>query len=185
MKLGMVKTSMMKENWKDIEGHHNYQVSNLGNVRNVLKGRSLAGWTNSDGYRIVKLFDNGKFCQISVHRLVAITFVPNPDNLLEVNHLDGDKQNNMVSNLEWSTRSNNVSHAYRVLQCKSGFRSNIGIISASKRKKVKQMDINGNEVKVWSSASEASRDLSICRTSISDCCNSRLQIAGGFKWVFC
>lgn len=116
----------MKEIWKDIEGYEDlYQVSNLGNVRSLdryitystgrvqlLRGKLLKCSEQSTGYYTVGLYDiNHKSTTLSVHRLVASAFLDNSANLPEVNHKDGNKANNAVSNLEWATEMDNNHHA--------------------------------------------------------------------------
>lgn len=125
----------MKEVFKDIPNYVGYyQVSNLGNVRSLdrtitykkgvpterakcgkklLKGRPIKLQTNKAGYQYVILNKNNKKKSLLVHRLVAIAFLDNINNLPEVNHLDGIKSNNYIDNLEWSNSSNNVEHAYK------------------------------------------------------------------------
>lgn len=102
----------MIENWKDIEGYEGkYQVSNFGNVRNKSKVLSLR--TNR-GYKYITLYKDGKTTSKAIHRLVAIYFIPNTVNKPEVNHIDGDKKNNRIDNLEWCTPSENSKHAYAI-----------------------------------------------------------------------
>lgn len=99
----------MKEIWKEIEDYEGeYEVSNLGNVRSLNYRRSgeiklLKQYTDKKGYKYVRLSKNGKGKIYKIHRLVAMAFIPNPDNLPIVNHIDECKSNNMVSNLEWCT----------------------------------------------------------------------------------
>ena len=103
------------EKWRDIPGYEGfYQVSDLGNVRSIRfnKIRNMKSW-DSHGYRAVELCMNNNRHTVGVHRLVALTFIPNPENKPEVNHKDRNKSNNNVENLEWVTQSENVAHAYR------------------------------------------------------------------------
>src|SRR5574344_251986 len=115
------------EIWKDIIGYEGYyQISNMGNVkslaRNVIKRsgviqprkeRIMDKRICSDEYYIAKLTVNNVSKSISIHRLVAIHFIPNPDNLPEVNHIDCNRQNNCVDNLEWCTHGDNVRYSIK------------------------------------------------------------------------
>ena len=120
-----------KEVWKPVKRFKGlYDVSNMGRVRSLdrkvnqrgrtfkvriaIKGVLLKGRFNRCGYPIVALSKNNKAIYPAVHRLVAQAFIPNPNKLLEINHKDGNKLNNRVENLEWSTRSLNIKHAYRI-----------------------------------------------------------------------
>jgi hypothetical protein len=99
------------EIWKNIVGYENYQISNLLNVRNS-NGLILKISLNSNYYRF-GLSKNNKLKYIRLHRLVAIAFIPNPENLPCINHIDGNKLNNNIDNLEWCTYRHNQLHAYR------------------------------------------------------------------------
>lgn len=117
----------MKELWKDIEGYEGYyQISNLGRVksleRDVYRKRDgafcrhkpesiKAPVTSTDGYYQVKLCVDGENKCIGIHILVARAFIPNPKNLPEVNHIDTNRKNNCVDNLEWCTHQENVAHS--------------------------------------------------------------------------
>lgn len=116
-----------EEIWKDIPGYEGYyQASNYGAIRSVdrikmlfgvnpveMKGRTLRNkYNKSTGYMMVILGVDGRRDTKTVHRLVAKTWIPNPSLLGDVNHKDGDKGNNAISNLEWCTRSMNIHHAY-------------------------------------------------------------------------
>lgn len=114
----------MDEIWKDIKGYEGlYQVSNLGRVKSLdtidrlhrkHKSNIKHQCNNGNGYLIVNLKHNGKQKNHLVHRIVATTFLENPDNKREVNHKDGNKQNNCVDNLEFVTRSENIKHAFKM-----------------------------------------------------------------------
>lgn len=105
------------EIWKDIDYLSNhYQVSNYGRVRSIYKnGKMLILSLNKhrEGYLYAQLFHNGKIKPIGVHRLVAKAFIPNPNNLPQVNHKDEDKTNNNVDNLEWCERKYNMNYGTR------------------------------------------------------------------------
>lgn len=97
----------MQEVWKKIDGFENYEVSTLGRVRNKNTGNILKAADRGKGYMFVVLCVNGKRSNRSVHRLVADTFIPNPDNKPQVNHKDETRDNNRVENLEWVTIKEN------------------------------------------------------------------------------
>jgi NUMOD4 motif/HNH endonuclease len=102
------------ETWKRIADYEDtYEISNYGSVRNIKTGRVLKLDTKPNGYLSARLCKNSKVKTFLVHRLVAIHFIPNPDNKPVVNHDDGVKTNNHVSNLVWSTSSENTRHAIR------------------------------------------------------------------------
>ena len=104
----------MNEIWKDIEGYEGlYQVSSFGRVKRVTTGRILKGSKDKDGYLVVGLYKNNTKSTKKIHRLVAQAFIPNHEHKPEINHIDEDKTNNKVSNLEWITRKENLNHGTR------------------------------------------------------------------------
>lgn len=116
----------MNENWKDIEGYEGlYQISNLGRVRSVdrvencgsfvrkRKGKILKQMVNRGGYCQVNLTKDGVGHTKEIHRIVATAFIPNSLGLPQVNHIDCDKTNNSINNLEWVTAYENTTHAMR------------------------------------------------------------------------
>lgn len=114
---------MLDEIWHDVIGYEGlYKVSNLGNVKmlqrllpdkRILKEKILKQQIQRNGYLLVGLRKEGKQKFILVHRIVASAFIPNIENKKQVNHIDGNKLNNKVNNLEWVTASENIKHAYK------------------------------------------------------------------------
>lgn len=105
----------MEEQWKDVTGYEGfYQISTLGRVKSIRFNRflnpTLSG--KGKGYPSVQFSKENKPIRVRIHQLVAKAFIPNPENKEQVNHIDGNKLNNNVTNLEWNTRSENIKHAY-------------------------------------------------------------------------
>ena len=103
----------MTEEYRQVRGFLNYEVSNLGNVRNTKKNKIMSIYKRK-GYCLVKLSINGKAKEMKVHRLVALEFIPNPDNYSCVNHKDENPENNCVDNLEWCNHSYNNTYGTRI-----------------------------------------------------------------------
>lgn len=152
------------EIWKDIKGFEGlYAVSSKGNVKNIRSGRILDGYYNHYGYRLVFLKDK----QYTVHRLVALTFLDNPNNLPQVDHRDENKRNNDVSNLRWVTASENTRNSSHKYSCK-----------------VKQLDKNGNLIKIWPSLKQIERELGYSRSRIRMVCTGKRRSAYNFRWEY-
>lgn len=103
----------MREEWKIIDEAPNYEVSNLGRIKTIKTGRIRKLTLTNAGYVQIGLFQNGKIIYRLVHRLVAKAFIPNPNNLNEVNHKDFNKQNNTVANLEWVDHRTNMMYNWK------------------------------------------------------------------------
>lgn len=106
----------MKEIWKDVKGYEGtYQISNLGRAKRFYKNKPekiLKPVKGQLGYMSYTFCINSKIKTYRIHRLVALAFIPNPNNLPEVNHIDGNKENYSIENLEWCTRSQNMKHGH-------------------------------------------------------------------------
>lgn len=107
------------EIWKDLpgtDGQYSYAVSNFGNVKSIHRVRTISinGTVNGNGYRMFHIRLNKKSRVIGIHTLVAMLFIPNTRGMNQINHIDGNKLNNHVNNLEWCNHSENHLHAYRI-----------------------------------------------------------------------
>jgi hypothetical protein len=119
-----------------------------------------------------------------VHRLVAQTFIPNPENKPFINHIDGVKANNNINNLEWVTQSENELHAHKIGLKKGIMLGRIGSLSHLS-KKVKQIDIKtGKTIKIWDCVIEATTSLNLCSSGISRACSNELKQSGGYIWRY-
>ena len=101
--------------WLKIPNWEEYEVDETGRVRNTLTGNMIVGDTNNAGYQRICCYRKGRKQRFFRHRLVAELFIDNPNNFKEVNHIDGDKTNNSVTNLEWCDRAHNEREARRLL----------------------------------------------------------------------
>lgn len=169
----------IKEVWRDIpEWEGFYQVSNLGNVRSLdrdieylnngtlttlhLKGKVLKQRADEEGYMRICLAKNGRTKLYGVHRLVAQAFIPNPENKPTVNHIDGNKSNNYLSNLEWATLEEQYAHAVKT-----------GLIDMDKfkdrtnvKRKLSKPVVCVETGQVFESQSDAERKLGLCATAV-------------------
>lgn len=168
------------EEWKDIKDYEGlYQVSNLGKIKrlrfingktNIKRERIKVQKLRKDGYLEVALYKDGKGKSIQVHRLVAQAFVPNPENKPQVNHIDGNKQNNNIENLEWVSISENALHSARQL------RKNV--------KEIEQYDLEGRYLATYSSITIAGEINGIRESSIANVLTGRRNKTYGYKWKY-
>lgn len=177
----------MKEIFKDIEGYENlYQVSNTGKIKSLLnnKNQIMKQSIHSCGYYKITLLKDKKYHTKYVHRLVAIAFVPNPDNKSQVNHIDGNKLNNNVSNLEWVTPSENQLHAIKLhLREPSPMTNKKGILNHNS-KPIIQLTLDGRFVKCWDCISDAAKYYGVNPTNISNAVCGRHKTSNGFLWRY-
>lgn len=165
------------EVWKDIVGYEGlYKVSNKGNVYSVERissqGNKWGGITlkparHRDGYIYVALCKNGIKNYKLIHRLVAETFIPNPKGFLEINHIDEDKINNHVENLEWCTRKHNINHGKRTEK-----------VGKKLSKKIRAVNIETGEVLTFNSTVEA-RDKGYTSSNVSVACRGVYKSGNG------
>ena len=183
----------IKPKWKDIIGYENeYQINQFGEIRTLKDSPKLKKYdvlkpqiSKRNGYVYQMLYKNGKEKLLRVHRLVAMAFLPNPNNLPQVNHKDGNKQNNSVDNLEWCEQSDNMKHDYKNgLQIPSENQRK-AIINTNKLKQKKVCQIKDGEIiNTFSGISEASRQTKISISCISRCCNLKRKSTNGYEWRF-
>lgn len=166
----------MDEIWRDIEGYEGlYQISNKGRVKSLKCGkeRILRPLINTSGYYSIILCNDGVNKQFRIHRLVAQTFIPNLYNKPQVNHLDENKKNNCVDNLEWATAKENINHGTR--NERAGY---------SRSKPILQYLKSGEFIREWQSSAEVERVLGIHNTNIISCCKGKRKYAGSFIWRY-
>ena len=211
-----------KEKWKQLKNFSRYLISNKGRVKCILRRNNaynnyyVADYIMRDfnfkGYRKIQLTnDDGKRITISVHRLVALAFLPKIDGKNLVNHKDGNKQNNCVENLEWCNNTENIHHAINtgLLKTKTGHvlpkRQKMSLdelhklqtetlnkyrAKANKRakelfsKKINQYDLEENFIKTWNSAREVERELGFYHTHICNVCKLKRKTAYGYIWRY-
>lgn len=159
------------EEWRDVAEAPGYRVSNLGNVLGK-RGTLLTQNVNQFGYKTVSPFMNGKTLYRQVHRLVAIAFAPNPDSLPLVNHIDGDRLNNNVSNLEWVTAKQNAERTV-----------NHATESSRRSRKVIQTFPDGR-TETWSSMKEAAEEAGVSQGVMTTLCRSGRPNASGSSWKY-
>ena len=172
----------MIEIWKTIEEYPTYMVSNLGRVKNLnfnRSGKEKLLQPCGKTYKMVSLCKDNTKTNVCVHRLVAESFIPNPNNLECVNHIDENKHNNRVDNLEWISRADNVnygtSHERTVkTKIKNG---------TMKHKSVCQL-LNNQIIATYHSVKEATMNTGINSSNIVQVCKGDRQTAGGYTWRY-
>lgn len=192
------------EIWKDIKDYEGkYQVSNQGRVRSLdrinsagkrTSGRIRIPTKNKNGYLYVNLCSNGKPHNCSVHRLVAVAFLPNPDNKYTVNHKNENKEDNRVDNLEWMSLEENLrygTHDKRAAQTKKGMMcgpdhpnfGKYGINANTHKGKVVGIGKrNPNDTVMFDTAADAARILHLSAGQLCDSIHNCRKSCGGYYW---
>ena len=163
-----------------------YQISNCGNVRSLDRitsnqngskinraGKPKAKTIDNLGYYHVRLSKDSKTNTFRIHRLVAEAFIENPNGYKEINHIDQNKLNNDVSNLEWCTHKENVNHGDEIER---------GAIK--QRKSFRQLDMDGNLIKVWNGFKKMQRETGFERKSVYECCIGKRESYKGYRWEY-
>lgn len=165
---------MIKEQFLPIKGYEGYySISNLGRLKSDRYNRIIKPKHHRNGYLLFELHKDGFRKTYTAHRLVALTFIPNPENLPQVNHIDEDKTNNRVSNLEWCTAEYNTNYGTRNERA-----------AEAKAKSISQYDQNGNWIATYSSITEAARLNNLWQGSISNAASGKLFTTGGYIWRY-
>lgn len=204
---GFCFTMQQEEIWKDIKGYEGcYQVSSFGRVRSLerdvitpsgriyhYKGQLITNNVSSPkNYVKVTLCNGFSQKKISIHRLVAEVFVPNPDCLPEIDHIDGDRHNNIASNLRWVNRKENMANEITKQKMSLAFslpKSNKQIahtrsLSCLNMKPVAMLDDNGNIIKRFESIKQAAMETKSNPSCIGGVCLGRYKTANGNKWKY-
>lgn len=165
--------------YKDIKDYEGlYAVSGDGSVYSYKNKRVLKGLKGKNGYVYVGLCKNGIVRQYTVHRLVGEAFIPNPENKPEIDHINGDRQDNRVENLRWATKKENRRNPITTERMSAKKRG----LPAKNKKKVIQSDMEGIFIKEYESIALAAEATNTRRTYISNCLAGRQKSANGYKW---
>ena len=166
---------METEEWKTIEEFPQYEISNTSLIRHKTTGYIRKPSPSKRGYPVVSMNKNGKQYLRTVHTLLAKAFIPNPDNKPQINHIDGNKWNNNLDNLEWVTSYENIMHA-----------RNTGLHISDGDIPVSQYDLNENYIATYKSISEASRQTGANRNAIGFVAKGKTKYitAGGYIWKY-
>lgn len=188
------------EIWKDIpefEGY--YQISTFGRCQSLgrtitqkngivkyINGKVKSAISHNSGYLQYSISKDGIVKKFLAHRLVALAFIPNPDNKETVNHKNGDKEDNNKSNLEWSDYSENNSHSYNVLNNVGGSKNQLGNKGIKHHLAIQicQLDLDGKLIYEYESLREIDLETNFSRHHVSKCCKGEIQSYDGYKWEF-
>lgn len=162
------------EEFRNIEStNSNYQVSNLGRVKSLIRKRpKIIKQVITDNNRLCVVIKAHKQCRMRVHRLVISAFVDNTQNKPYVNHIDGNPKNNTLSNLEWCTQSENIKHAYDTK------------LKVQDAEPIDMFSLDGIFIRTFSSAMEAAKFVEGDKGKVYNCCNGKINKFKGYKWAY-
>lgn len=156
------------EKWITSKQYPDYECSDLGRIKNKTTNKILKGTISNKGYIMVHI-KNKK--NISVHRLIAEAFIDNPENKPFINHIDGNKTNNNINNLEWCTHLENVRHMINTLHKNPGGRN---------KRSIRCVETNT----VFESAVQAEKEMNIFNGTIIQCCNGKRKSTHGYHFEY-
>jgi hypothetical protein len=173
-----------KDNWVNIPFDYEYEITRFGHVRNINTGNVIRHFTNRGGYKYCTVSNSGRKRNIMIHRLIASVFIPNPNNKPSINHINCNKTDNRIENLEWCTPKENAIHARQ-----NGLTVNppsqngkLGKLNSTS-KPVRQIDLSGNIIRDYDCARQA-MEYGFTPSHISRCCNGTKEKYKGYKWTF-
>lgn len=170
--------SHMENNFVTIKDFPNYEINRLGIIKNKKTNKPVKVFVNNQYYR-VNLRNNGKVKLIYLHRILASAFIPNPNNLPEINHIDGDKLNYSLDNLEWCDSQQNKQHARE-----NGLQISKRSKESKLSKKVGQYDLTNKLIKIWDCVMDIERTLGIKSGAISNCCLGKSKTSAKYIWRY-
>lgn len=183
----------MVEEWKDIEGFENYQVSNRGRVRSCarlsygdyitkrsVRERILKSHPDGKGYLMVWLYKDAKRHTMKVHRLVAKAFIPNEQSKPQIDHINGDKKDNRANNLRWCTEKENFNNP---ISYKRNSESKLGAKNHHARAVI-QFSFDMSVIRKWECINDACRHLGATHSHIVQCCKGYRKSSCGYKWKY-
>ena len=181
--------------WRDVVGYEGlYSVNDMGDIFSHITNKILKHSITPTGYHTVELFrrDGSKSKRLLIHRLVATAFLPNPNNCPQINHLDENKSNNAVSNLEWCTAKQNMNYGemakirHTLIDYGNQKRKEIARKNGRRvSRPVDQFDTNGNYISSFDSIRDAERAFGVSNSHIAECCKGkRYKTVYGFIWKY-